>query len=133
MNPIRYFRWVACPLMVTTVAVLWAAPNLQWTSAYAMHTYFNNRFLESAGRGVGRMMAIGMQVDDSMRLRTTSNGAYKLESVELVGVAMHDKPVAFSAAAHNIARYLQPRPLTAFEERALVELTAGETVAVNTT
>ena len=140
MNPVKYFRKVAFPLMVTlSGAVLITAQNVrpsttgvQWSSDYAMHTYFNDRFLESPGNGVGRMVADPMRVHDSMRLRITSNDAYNLEAVELVGVVMHDKPVAFTRTVHCVgARFLAARPLTAFEERALVELTAGETVAVD--
>ena len=130
MNPVRYFRRIACSLMVTLSLAALAA-DVQWTSDYAMHTYFNGRFLESPGNGVGRMIQDPMRVYDSMRLRITSNNTYKLESVELVGVVMHQTPVAFTRASHGISSYLQPRPLTLFEERALVELTAGETVAVD--
>jgi len=130
MNPVRYFGRIACSLLVTlSLAAL--PTDVQWTSDYAMHTYFNGRFLESPGNGVGRMIQDPMRVYDSMRLRITSNNTYKLESVELVGVVMHQTPVAFTRASHGMGSYLQPRPLTVFEERALVELTAGETVAVD--
>ena len=129
MNPVRYFRRIACSLLVTlSLAAL--PTDVQWTSDYAMHTYFNGRFLESPGNGVGRMIQDPMRVHDSMRLRITNN-TYKLASVELVGVVMHQTPVAFTRASHGMGSYLQPRPLTVFEERALVELTAGETVAVD--
>ena len=130
MNPVRYFRRIACSLLVTlSLAAL--PTDVQWTSDYAMHTYFNGRFLESPGNGVGRMIQDPMRVYDSMRLRITSNNTYKLASVELVGVVMHQTPVAFTRATHDLLSYLQARPLTVFEERALVELTAGETIAVD--
>lgn len=140
MNPVRHFRRIACLLMVTFswVALITAQnvrptiKEVQWSSDYAMHTYFNERFLESPGNGVGRMIADPMRVHDSMRLRITSNDAYKLEAVELVGIVMHDNPVGFRRAVHSgSSAFLAPRPLTAFEKRALVELTAGETVAVD--
>ena len=125
MKPVPVFLVVSCAFAATLFA------DIQWSSDYAMHTDFNKRFLESKGNGISRMYADTMQVHDSMRLRITSADIYKLEAVELVGVAMHDKPVAFSRAVHgNLSKLLESRPLTAFEERALGELKAGETVSV---
>ncbi len=121
-----------------------ALANVQWPTDFAMHTYFADRFLESRGNGVNRMYDEPMQLQDSMRLRITSAvpsrnlqfspvDAYKLDRVELIGVAMHDKPVAFRSVNHrSLTTLLQGRPLTVFEERALVELTAGETASIHT-
>jgi hypothetical protein len=82
---------------------------------------------------MNRMYDDPMQLEDSMRLRITWADTYKLGSVELIGVAMHEPPVAFTASAHPISsQFLEPRALTSFEERALVELNAGETASVHT-
>jgi len=139
MNRIKSLRIVSCALTLslffvtlTTAQTLWSPTPavIEWSSDYALHTYFNNRFLESPGNGMSRMYADPMRVHDLMRLRITSTDTYKLERVELVGVAMHDKPVAFTRAAHG-SKFLEPRPLTISEERALVELASGETISVH--
>ncbi|HZI51711.1 MAG TPA: hypothetical protein VFE29_07800 [Terriglobia bacterium] len=117
-----------------------ALADVEWSSDYAMHTYFTERFLESRGNGPNRMLDEPMRLQDSMRLRLTSAPSrpspvetYKLLAVELIGVAMHETPEAFTSAKHRgLPVHLRGRPLTAFEERALLELTAGETAAVYT-
>ena len=129
MSPIRLCRIAACVLTLSVFCVTQITAQTQWSSDYALHTYFNNRFLESPGNGMTRMYGDPMRVHDLMRLRITSADTYKLERVELVGVAMHDKPVAYTRASHG-GRFLEARALTAFEERALVELASGETVSV---
>jgi hypothetical protein len=123
MNPVRVL------LIATFVFAATLFADTSWSSDYAMHAYFNNRFLESKGNGISRIYADPMQVHDSMRLRITSGDTYRLEAVELIGVAMHEKPVAFSRTPHSALKSL-PRSLTAFEQRALTELSAGETVSV---
>lgn len=110
-----------------------ALANIEWNSDYALHDYFTNRFLESRGNGPNRMIDDPMQLHDSMRLRITSvpSETLKLEAVNLIGVAMHERPEAFMVSNHR-SLGLQIRSPTSFEERALLELSSGESVAAHT-
>jgi hypothetical protein len=112
-----------------------ALANVEWNSDYALHDYFTNRFLESRGNGPNRMGDDPMQLHDSMRLRITSvpTETLKLEVVNLIGVAMHERPEAFMVSNHrSLGLQIRSRPPTPFEERALLELTSGENVAAHT-
>jgi len=105
--------------------------NVQWSSDYDLHTYFVDRFLESPGNGISRVYQDPMSLRDSMRLRITSRDTYKIESFDLIGVGKHLDPVAFLGRRHQtVVLNRETRPLTAFEQRAVAELKAGEDVAV---
>jgi hypothetical protein len=105
--------------------------NVQWSSDYDLHAYFVDRFLESPGNGISRVYQAPMSIRDSMRLRITSRDTYRLESFDLIGVGKHPDPVAFLGRRHQtVSLNRQTRALTAFEERAVAELKAGEDVAV---
>jgi len=107
--------------------------NVQWSSDYDLHTYFVDRFLESEGNGISRVYQDPMSLRDSMRLRITSRDTYKIEGFDLIGVGKHPDPVAFLGRRHQtVVLNRQTRALTAFEQRAVAELKAGEDVAVET-
>src|SRR5262245_3616853 len=138
MNPLRTIRVVVCLLVLTlswnvltgAQKTVTTGPQL-WSSDFALHAYFVDRFLESPGNGIGRVYQPPMALTDSMRLRITSRETYKLDSFDLVGVGKHPEPVAFLGRTHQrVAMLRQTRTLTPFETRALAELASGEDVAV---
>jgi hypothetical protein len=90
-----------------------------------MHNHFTRAFLGAAGNGYSRMLAPPMRVTDSMWL-TPDAGGYKLGSLELIGIAKHDTPVAFTDVFHEIAESRrETRALTAFEQKAIATLRTG--------
>jgi len=102
-----------------------ASDSVQWKSDAAMHEYFVKRFLESAGNGMERMQTPAMAINDSMWL-TDGLSTFKLGTLELIGIAKHDSPVAFADLRHRpFAGDKETRGLTAFETRALKELQGG--------
>jgi hypothetical protein len=107
--------------------------NVQWSSDYDLHAYFVDRFLESPGNGISRVMQDPMALQDSMRLRITSRDTYELESLDLIGIGKHPAPVGFLGRRHQtVSMNRETRALTAFEEKAVAELKAGEDVASET-
>jgi hypothetical protein len=105
--------------------------NVQWSSDHDLHAFYVDRFLESEGNGITRVVQIPMAIQESMRLRITSRDTYKLDSLDLIGVGKHPDPVAFLGRSHRtVWTQRETRPLSAFEKRAIAELTAGEDVAV---
>jgi hypothetical protein len=105
--------------------------NVQWSSDYDLHAYYVDRFLASEGNGISRVLQWPMSIRESMRLRTTSRDTYRLESFDLIGIGKHPNPVAFLGRDHQtVATLRQTRPLTAFEKKAVAELSAGEDVAI---
>jgi hypothetical protein len=102
--------------------------DVRWPSDAAMHAYFLDRFLHSAGNGIERMLSPLIVVTDSMWL-TPDATAFKLGTVELIGVAYHPSPVAFVDLRHrSFPRNVETRALTDFERQALDKLRAGRDV-----
>ena len=109
----------------------------QWASEGDMHAYFVDRFLESPGNGRGRMVRSPMTIWPSMRLiiecepstkaMVVALGEYKIDSLDLIGIAKRSGPVAFVTRSHGDPDG-QTRSLTPFEQKALVELRSGRTV-----
>ena len=115
----------------------------RWPSDAAMHRQFVERFHSAVGLGRARMVSPSLRVGDDMLLTLAvpiDEGAppaptrYRLERLELVGVARHATPVAFVIDSHtDRSRLERTRPLSGFEERALASLSAAtEVVAENT-
>jgi hypothetical protein len=109
----------------------------RWASEFEMHGYFFDQFMESPGNGFSRMGMRPMMIWPTMRLTieceskdkamSIAQGQYKLDSLELIGVAKHPSPVAFVTSNHgSYAR--QTRTLTAFEQEALIQLRGGKTL-----
>jgi hypothetical protein len=112
-------------LILTVVAMASTDSAVRWKSDAAMHEYFIKRFLESAGNGMERMLTPTMTITDSMWL-TEGTRTFKLGTLELVGIANHESPVAFVELRHRpFSSDKETRTLTAFETRALKELQAG--------
>jgi len=114
--------------------------NSVWTSEQAMNDAFIVQFNNTGNFGSGRMPAPTMRIDPGMRLLLTDqmqidgpmktvSAAYRIYSLELIGIAMHDPPVAFVVVRHkDNAASLNNRILTDFEVNALKELLAGKQV-----
>ncbi|HVU39041.1 MAG TPA: hypothetical protein VHC95_11960 [Opitutales bacterium] len=119
----------------------------RWASEDEMNRYFVKRFIDSANFGNARMFSLPMVViDDGMRLVPSDSGqpgptspnalAYRVEDIELIGVAKHPQPVAFVSTRH-VRTYENADPkqgatraLTEFELKALEQLQAGPDTAV---
>ncbi len=113
-----------------------------WQSEGEMHDYFFDMFLGSPGNGVGRMVSPRMAVPDrrltieceSSDKAAMAMGEYKLDSIELIGIAKHPTPVAFVAGTHGSLSGIQKsfampvRDLTSFEQKALADLRGGRTL-----
>ena len=113
----------------TVAAALW---DLVWKADSEMHGHFTDRFLGAVGFGYSRMVAPPMVVTDFMWLNIDGEG-YKLGTLELIGIAKHESPVAFVDILHNFPESRrQTRELSAFEQTAIRKLAAGENVVVET-
>lgn len=115
----------------------------RWSSDAAMHRQFVERFHSAVGLGRTRMVSPSLRVHDDMLLTLTApddGGApattlrYRLERLELVGIARHAPPVAFVIDSHtDRSRVERTRPLSGFEQRALVSLSSAGDVVAETT
>jgi hypothetical protein len=115
----------------------------RWASDLAMHGQFLERFKSAVGLGRSRMVSPSLQVHDDMLLSLTvpSEDAspaetthYRLESLELIGIARHAAPVAFVIGSHTDRTGVErSRPLSRFEQRALAKLRSANEVAGETT
>ncbi len=134
-----------------------------WPSEADLHEYYVNQYLQSGTiyipvGGNQYQTAHPLFVEPLMRLvlahnlkfngaNITAIDAYRLDKVELIGIAKHDPPVAFIINRHSafspLARGFNARspqqedapatptdirPLTDFEKTALVEIKAGKDV-----
>ncbi len=119
-------------------------PNtFNWEGEAKMNDYFVQQFIDSANFGNLRMIPRTMMIDDAMRLirhdpdDLDSKGQpaqYKLDNLELIGIAKHDSPVAFIINRHersgaNFAT-VTTRQLTEFETKSLEQLRAGAEAVV---
>lgn len=116
-----------------------------WTTEDEMHAYFVNRFVAEPGRGESRMPAPSLQPDDLMQLaisdpasgdgKSPQSQTYRLNSVELIGMAFHNPAVLYSQSHHN--SYLMPaemaknlpatsRLLTDSEKKMLADLVTNK-------
>ncbi len=123
-------------------ATPWGAlpANSAWTSEQAMNDAFLLQFNNTGNFGGGRMPAPTMRIDPAMRVLLTDqvqidgpaktySAVYRIYSLELIGIAMHNPPVAFVVVRHkDKAASLNNRILTDFEVSALKELLAGKQV-----
>lgn len=128
-----------------------------WTSVEQLNNFYVDRFIESAGFGGVRMTVPTMTLDPMLRLllgrdinldgiKVTAMESYKIDALELIGIAKHVTPVAFEMNRHspflvNQTRQTTPsrwsveqtisgtRELTDFEKSALTQLNAGKDVA----
>lgn len=128
-----------------------------WNSEEQMNYFYVNKFIQSAGFGGVRMTVPTMTIDPSIWLvlgqeieldgaKITAAETFKIDHLELIGIAKHDPPVAFFINRHsafliNQARQTTPsrfskpqtisstRPLTDFEQTALAAIKAGKEVA----
>jgi hypothetical protein len=58
---------------------------------------------------------------------TGDESAWSVKELDLIGIAMHQRPVVFSRVAHGV--YAEnDRPLTAFEQQSLESLRSGKEV-----
>ena len=120
------------------------ATQITWTSEDQMNKYFVSQFIASRGFGFDRMWTPPMEINDAMRLiltpKTAANGmasnlvsTYKIDKLELIGIAKHETPVAFVKARHaSSSANAKTRGLTDFEEKALHDLVVSNDVSVQT-
>jgi hypothetical protein len=123
-------------------ALAWAQASVRWSSDTQMHSFFMDRFLQSRGNGFSRTLDIPMQVWDGMRLiidcdsaakgKSLDPGEYKLKKLELIGIAKHSSPVAFTGLSHTSAGRPETRSLNAFEQKALSEFSESLSVVGQT-
>ncbi len=131
-----------------------------WTSEVQMHNYYVDTYIRSAGTGdygaAGSQLSgpPRMTLDPSLRLvlaqdlklngaDITAVEAYRVDKLELIGLAKHDPPVAFVINRHSAFQSFgrssnsypnEPatptgiRPLTDFETSALAEIKTGQDV-----
>jgi hypothetical protein len=105
-----------------------------------MNDDFVTQFNNTGNFGGGRMPSPTMRVSPQMRLTLTEEvkgdgptkkvtAAYRIYSLELIGIAMHKPPVAFVVVRHkdNTAS-LNNRALTDFEESGIKQLQEGKQV-----
>ena len=81
-----------------------------------------------------------MQINSQMRLlltepvhndgpTPTTSADYQINRLELIGIAMHDIPLAFVVVRHkDKSASLNNRPMTDFEASAIKELAAGKQI-----
>jgi hypothetical protein len=130
---------LGCALLA---AVAFAEPQRgavanDWFSESELHGYFMDMFLDSPGNGISRMYSPFMRVPPDRRLTieceyddktVVAMGQYRVESIELIGVAKHPTPKVFPAANHATPINRQVRDLTSFEQKALTALRNGRVV-----
>ena len=117
----------------------------RWPSDEAMHAQFLQHFQSAVGLGRARMVSASLRVRPDMQLTLVMRNdedssaqpvalRYELETLELIGIAKHDTPVAFVADSHiDRSGAQRTRPLNSFEQRALSTLrSGGETTAATT-
>jgi len=115
---------------------------IEWTSEQQLNSFFIERFLASDGFGVSRMGTTAMSVNDSMHLvldggKANPASVYKIDSLELIGIAKHPHPVAFPVQQHQanvralITAVVVTRELTDFEKQALVNFSRGREVSAD--
>jgi len=126
-------RLMIALFFIISAVALATEPNIIWKSDAAMHNDFKQRFLDADGRGFSRMLAPPMVLNDFMWL-TLEGRTYKLGTLELIGIAKHDSPVAFVSSRHRFPgpQARQTRPLTRFETTALQKLGAGDELSSET-
>jgi len=128
-----------------------------WSSEEQMNNFYVNKFIQSAGFGGTRMTVPTMTIGSSIRLllgqkvkmdgnEITTVKAYKIDQLELIGIAKHDVPMAFVVSRHSgflinrpnqttPSRWSAPltvwgtRQLTDFEKSAVEQIKAGKQVA----
>ena len=115
----------------------------RWPSDAAMHRQFVERFHSAVGLGRARMVSPSLRVHDDMVLTLAvpeDEGSpaatlrYRLERLELVGIARHPTPVAFVVDSHtDRSRVERTRPLSGFERRALASMSSANDVVAETT
>ena len=117
----------------------------EWKSDGDMHQLFVDRFRAAVGLGRARMFSSSLQVSPGMQLtlrvpndEDTATAPidlrYALTTLELIGIARHEPPVAFVIDTHTErSRAGQTRALTRFEQRALAVLRSGDNTTAQTT
>lgn len=105
-----------------------------WFSNAELHAYYTTQFVTSPGFGDERMMQPFMVIDHSQHLVISTRldgpvitNVYALDSIELIGVAKHNPPVAYTPFRHG-GMSRDTHPLTDFEEKSLKEILAGKDV-----
>ncbi len=124
-------------------------PYLKWTSEAALNDYYVSDFVSVRGAGTGRLSSHLMSVRKNMLLISESSPpteetksaaqAYSLDSLELIGVAMHKPPLAFASVpmvkigppsrGAPTSSTLHSRTLTDFETKSVDLLRAGQQIA----
>lgn len=117
----------------------------EWKSDGDMHQLFVDRFRAAVGLGRARMFSSSLQVSPGMQLtlRVPNDEdtaaapidlRYALTTLELIGIARHEPPVAFVIDTHtDRSRAGRTRGLTGFEQRALAVLRSGDNTTAQTT
>jgi hypothetical protein len=125
--------WAVFFVTLSGLVAVGAEPDTAWKSDAAMHAHFKDSFLGADGNGFSRMIAPQMVINDFMWL-TLDTETYKLGTLELIGIAKHDSPVAFVASRHRrpADQARQTRELTTFETEALRKLSAGAELSSET-
>jgi len=150
------------PAFVTEARNLHFSPgSIQsvWSSEVQLNQYYNNLFILSSKFGADRMTVPTMDLDPSFRLILHQDlkldgatfiamTAYRVDQLELIGIAKHDTPVAFVVNRHSAIFSNSPRgvlmrgyssfnkpveisgtrPLSDFEKFALTKLQTGPDV-----
>jgi hypothetical protein len=132
------------PVRAIPLNVPFLSPVDEWPSESRMHATFVDRFRAAVGLGRARMITGNMRIHDRMTLKTwmprdegASEGVtvrYRLNSLELIGIARHPKPVAVAIEKHGDGfASASQRQLSTFEQRAIARLrAAGSDVVAQT-
>jgi len=109
--------------------------SLNWTSLTAMHANYVEAFVHSDGFGMRRITPM-MQLMQSGELRL-ENQRWRVEDVQMIGIAKHDPPVVHQGGLLKFQHGEQSpaflpeaaqRPLNAQEVEAVRRLQAGERI-----
>jgi hypothetical protein len=113
-----------------------------------MNAFFTDRFIASYSFGKGRMTLPPMDTNPSMRFieDPAGNVSFGIDSLQLIGIARHSPPVAFTIRIHalstdgkqnfglatpaDIEALTHTRPLTDFEQQALLKFAAGQNLVI---
>jgi len=109
---------------------------VEWNADQQMNNFFVTRFLGSDGLSASRISAAPMAYNDSMLLvldggKANPASVYKIDSLELIGIAMHPHPVAYVVRQHQAPPSQPTRELTDFEKQALVNFSRGREVSAD--
>jgi hypothetical protein len=103
-----------------------------WSSFEAMHTFYENRFVESEGFGLSRVARFDEPI---FRLIRVNGTPYRVQRLELVSLGGEQSPVAYrNNSIYPLKEHYKEhktRPLDEFEQASLKKLGRGRQFVFN--